>query len=200
MGLSFCPSDSANKFDLVKDLNWFVRRLAWKAIFQNTKKTTESEEALAFFKQTLTKKGDFRAIRDLMELLNENSGMDKIVEFDYKLGEFVEVVYTTPVSEPLPFWKKSTKFPQLQNFPHLVAFLQKVMDEINKLGFAIDPSCTLTPEQTRALQELSCIDTVVVKPSDKGGEHSTYGHWGYYDKMCFDILRNDDLYRTVPDS
>lgn len=37
-----------------------------------------------------------RAIRDLVELLNENDGLDENVEFDYMQGEFVEEVYTPP--------------------------------------------------------------------------------------------------------
>lgn len=78
---------------------------------------TESEEAVSFFQQTSTKKDDFRAIRDLVELLNENGGLDADVEFDYKSGEFIVVVYTTPKNESLPFRKKYTKFPQLQNSP-----------------------------------------------------------------------------------
>lgn len=102
-------------------------------------------------------------------------------------------------SKPLPFWKKSTKFPQLQNFLHLLAFLQKVTEEINKLEFAIDPTFNLIPEQTRALQELRNMDTVVVKRSYKGGNIVLMDN-GYYEKMCFDFLRNSDWYRTVHDS
>lgn len=99
------------------------------------------------------------------------------------LGKFVEIVYTTPECEPLPFRKKSNKLPQFQNFPHVVAFLQKVTEDINKLNFKIDPGCNLYPEQTRALRELSCIDTVVVRPSDKGG-NIVLMDAAYYKKKC----------------
>lgn len=59
-----------------------------------------------------------------MELLNENGGLHNNVEFDYKEGEFVDVVYTVPENDPFPLKKKSTKFPQLQNFPHLIATMR----------------------------------------------------------------------------
>lgn len=68
-----------------------------------------------------------------MELLHENEGLDDNIEFDYDSGEFAEVIYTTPEQEPLPLRKKSTKFPQLQNFPQLSAFIQKFCAEIDLL-------------------------------------------------------------------
>lgn len=61
-----------------------------------------------------------------MELLHENGGPDDDIEFKYESGEFVEVLYSTPEQKPLPLRKKSTKFLQLQNFPYLSAFIQKV--------------------------------------------------------------------------
>lgn len=195
MGLSFCPSDAANKFNLVKNLNLFVRRLAWKAIF-HTQKCIEADEALAFFQQSSTRKGDFRAIRDLVELLNENGGLDPNIKLDYNVGEFVETIYMIPESEPLPLRKKSDKLPQLQQFPHLLAFLQKVTGDINKLEFAIDPEYNLLPEQTNALMELKNMDTVVVKASDKGGNIVLMDN-SYNERMCLDILRNVDWNRPV---
>lgn len=50
-----------------------------------------------------------------------------------------------------------------------MAFLQKMTEEINKLEFSIDPEHNLTPEQLTALKELSHVDTIVVKQSDKCG-------------------------------
>lgn len=111
----------------------------------------------------------------------------------------MEVVYTTPESEPLPFRGKSTKFPQLQNFPHLLAFLQKVTDDVNKLTFTIDPDSNLSLEQTRALRELASIKTLVIKPSDKGGNIVLMDS-KQYEAMYLDLLRNQDWYRAVPDS
>lgn len=104
-----------------------------KQIF-NTETRTEADEALAFFQRSTTRKGDFQAIRDLVELPNDNDNFDPNVEFDYNTGEYVEVVYMTPENEPLPLQKKSNKFPQLQQFPHLVAFLQNTSISIIFLG------------------------------------------------------------------
>lgn len=57
-----------------------------------------------------------------MEIIDENGGLDDNIEFDNDLAEFVEVPYTTPECEPLPFRKKSTKLSQLQGFPALGGF------------------------------------------------------------------------------
>lgn len=81
LGLSCCPSDNADKFELIKELNLFVRRLAWKAIF-NTKFFTDSEQSFSFFQQISTRKVDFCAICYLVELLHENEDFDENIEFN----------------------------------------------------------------------------------------------------------------------
>lgn len=68
------------------------------------------------------------------------------------MGEFVEGLYTTSENEPLPLRKQSTMFPQLQNIPHLVAFLQKVTEEMNHLEFPIVQVDNLTLEQLIAFK------------------------------------------------
>lgn len=53
---------------------------------------------------------------------------------------------------PYPFVTNPLNFHNFKTFL-ICLVLQKVTEEINKLEFAIDPDCNLTPEQTRALQE-----------------------------------------------
>lgn len=101
----------------------------------------------------------------------------------------------TPECEPLPLKKRSTKFPQLQGFLHLVAFLQKKTEDIDKLNFIGNPS----PKQTEALHQLTSLDKVVIKPSDKGGNIVLMDS-EYYERMYLDLLHNRDWYRTVPNS
>lgn len=145
--------DKARKFDLVKDLNLFVRRLAWKATF-STKTLTDEERSATFFQQTSTRKADFQAISNLVELLNENCGPEDNIEFDYKLGEYVEVEYCTPENEPLPLTKKSTKFPQMKGFPHLVAFLQKMTKDLDGLHLVDVPEHNLSPTSQKPFANL----------------------------------------------
>lgn len=57
----------------------------------------------------------------------------------------------------------------------------------------------MTSEQTKALNELRNLSDVVIKASDKGGNIVLMDSC-YYEKMCFDILRNADWYRPIPDS
>lgn len=88
------------------NFNWLkIKLICQKAGLKdhfNTQKTTDSERALAFFQQSTTRKGDFRAIPDLVDLLNENGGLDENIKFDYEEGELVEMVYNAPENEPLP--------------------------------------------------------------------------------------------------
>lgn len=104
-----------------------------------------------------------------MELLHENGCLEDNIEFDFETSEFLEVMYTTLELEPLSFRKKSTNFPQLQNFPCLSAFTQKVSAEIEDLDVRVCDSSNLTQQQSKALQELLEEESLVIKPSDKGG-------------------------------
>lgn len=80
------------------------------------------------------------------------------------------MVYSSlPEFDPLALHKKSTKFPQLQGFPHLGAFLQKMTEDINELQLSDVLEQNLSLQQTEALRQLGALDKVVIKPSDKGG-------------------------------
>lgn len=81
--LRFCPSNSLSSFELVKDIQLFARRLAWKDPVE------PEQEAIHFFSQSSTKKVDFRAICDLIDLLHEGGDTINNLEFDYDTGEFV---------------------------------------------------------------------------------------------------------------
>lgn len=81
--LSLCPSHSSSSFELVKDVQLFARRLACKAICDN-KPTDPAQVANSFFDKTSTKKVDFRAIRNLMDLLYEGGKYTNNLEFNYE--------------------------------------------------------------------------------------------------------------------
>lgn len=72
----------------------------------------------------------------------------------------------------MPLRKKATKFPQLQGFPHLGAFLQKMTNDINELQLTGAPEHNLSPQQTEALHQLEALDKVLLKQSNKGGTSS----------------------------
>lgn len=120
------------------------------------------------------------------------------IEFDYDLGECIKVIYTTPESESLPLRKKSTKFPQLQSFPHQLAFQQKMTEDIEKLNFS-NSDQNLSIAQSEALRQLASLDKVVIKPSDKGVNIVLMDSKDY-EKMCLDLLQNRDWYRADPNS
>lgn len=85
-----------------------MRRLVWKAIF-NKQPMDLTSQASTYFSQQGIKKADYRAIRDLVEFLHENGGLEGNVEFDYETGNLWRLF------THFPCIKKSTKFPPLQN-------------------------------------------------------------------------------------
>lgn len=72
LGFSFCPASQADNFEVVKDVNLFARRLT----YINTCMTRKGERK----KQELIERGqwkgftvqDFMALKDLVDLLDEN--------------------------------------------------------------------------------------------------------------------------------
>lgn len=120
-GLTFCPTSSLDRFEFIKVVNLFARRLTLKVIYN---KSSLSPEDLAVVNlQKGIKKSESRAIRDLVELLYESGDPHDNFEFDYNTGEFLEVVYTTPETEQIPLKNKSsfTSKP-----PLLCCFRQKI--------------------------------------------------------------------------
>lgn len=70
-GLSFCPSTNIDKYETIKDVYLFSRNLTYKFLFD--KQVLQSKQDKAITEQVKHfSMEDFRVLRDLILLLEEN--------------------------------------------------------------------------------------------------------------------------------
>lgn len=167
-----------DKFTLVKDLYLFTRKLTFKYLFDKdrTKKAEEKTEADQYKGYTMA---DFRALRDLIQLLNENEEKEEVV------WEKKPSPPDTDESESNQkrFRPKSQKFPPLQSSPCIWAFLTQVTKAVEQLNLPPIHEGNLNQKQLQASSENSSI---TIKPADKGGNDVR----NQYDETCKKILTN----------
>lgn len=190
LGLSFCPSQHIDKFTLVKDLHIFARNLTYKYIFDTDrgKGVKREEDLYKGFKVQ-----DFRALKMLIQLLDENEGYADSQDSSYKEEE---VITATPIV-PLKFKAKSQKFPNLQTCPAVWAFLKQTTKQIEGMQFPKRTINNLSLAQQSALKNLMEKEDLVIKPSDKGGNVVLMNREDYIN-MCLHILNNQEWYQQVP--
>lgn len=123
LGLSLCLSQKIDKFILVKDLHLFARNLTYKYIFDNDRGRVawREEDLYKGFKVQ-----DFRALKILIQLLDENEGSADSSE----LSADDEEPDTEQAPEPCKFKAKSQKCPNLQTYPAVWAFLKQTKKNV----------------------------------------------------------------------
>lgn len=72
MGLSFCPDGEADKFELVKDLHLFARRLMYKVLYDNQQNATALPENDNSILDNVALQ-EMQALQDLMSLWDESN-------------------------------------------------------------------------------------------------------------------------------
>lgn len=105
---------------------------------------------------------DFRALRDLMLLLDENeqhSQDDTLVVSNPSPG--------APVPKN-PLRAKSQRFPDLMINPSIWAFLMGTINDVKKMN-VMPKHRNLTLAQAQAITQLENHPDLVIKPTDKGG-------------------------------
>ncbi|XP_053576073.1 uncharacterized protein LOC128665863 [Bombina bombina] len=138
-GLSFCPSNSLDLFEVTKDLHLFARKLALKKIM-----TPKIQIDLACRKE--------RDTLDCLEtLLYEQS------------NEITDILPKTDLK------KKSTYMPSFSSIPNISVFVQNVSQELTQVQTTKIVNDNLTKSERRALKELINHQELVIKPADKGG-------------------------------
>lgn len=77
LGLSFCPTQKGNKFELAKDVLLFARKLLFHVIHDTTI-TLQAQKAqdMELWKDFTI--NDFRALKDLMQLWKESNPIEPI--------------------------------------------------------------------------------------------------------------------------
>lgn len=187
LGLSFCPSRSLDNFEVVKDIFLFARKLLFKSMYTKTKK---SEEIIA----PNLKTADFKALRDLNLLLQENEGIESSW-LDAWESDDSEEEKIDDSKQHKQFKRKSHRFPALSQNPALALFVKQTAKEIESLNK--DKSIrNLTPEQQNALHSLKNNLDITIKGSDKGGNIVLMDN-SKYEEMCLKILNNRKCYRKI---
>lgn len=72
-GLSFCPDEGIDVFDIVKDVNLFARKLILKVLLD---KSSSKPNYLELFKGYTV--ADFRALKDLILLMQESEELGSL--------------------------------------------------------------------------------------------------------------------------
>lgn len=132
---------------------------------------------------------DFRALRDLILLLDENDHSDQID--------------TSSISEPLsdtsaPFGTfkcKSQCFPDLMTNPNIWSFLMGTVNDIKQMNIIPKPH-NLTPAQTKAISKLQNHPDLEIKPADKA-RNIVLMTKTQYEHMVMNILCNKEWYVCI---
>lgn len=118
---------------------------------------------------------DINALEDLMELWDEGH----IDENEYLAADLLQSGQATAspdlalshiISLPKDYKPKSLTFPTMQGNPNVWAFTQQVTNEIRKTKWKGLTQSNLTPAQKEALISLQQEMSLILKPSDKGGQ------------------------------
>ncbi|XP_040196440.1 uncharacterized protein LOC120929221 [Rana temporaria] len=134
---------------------------------------------------------DFRALKILIQLLDENESSEDLIDLSDEIEPEIELI-----PEPCKFRTKSQRFPNLQTSPAVWAFLKQTRKQIENLVIPKISDNNLSKKQQQALTELTSNSELVIKPSDKGGNVVVMTRIQYI-KMCDKILCNDNWYKII---
>lgn len=184
LGLSFCPSKNLDRYELIKDIHIFVINLTYKFLFDKDRTRAKEEkdlsESIKHFKMA-----EFRALRDLILLLDENENVD-VPDDD------IPVSITLPIKK---FKLKSKNFPDLTTSPQAWAFLSSIIGDIKRLEISPRRS-NLTKIQLQTISKIQNHPDIVVTGADKEGNIVLMNR-SFYENMCLKIVSNSDWYRPI---
>lgn len=157
MGLSYCPNKSTDRFEIIKDINLFARKVLFKSMYliQNTKQEAEIVPNLTA--------AEFRAIRDLNLLLQESDVSWKMDMDDELQNEESSEVVEQPPSKKIK--RKFNTFPPLNQNPTLVLFVRQTRREIENMKND-NVTKNWSPIQNLALKSLKNNFGITIKASD----------------------------------
>ncbi|XP_077344465.1 uncharacterized protein LOC143988608 [Lithobates pipiens] len=190
LGLTFCPDSNTTKFQLIKDLHLFARRLLYRVIFDKpvTPDFDSNDNVRSYENMT-----EHYAIKNLMELWEEGNTDDDDSEAISTPSLSVPGVSFPP---PPSFKCKSRAFPLLNANPNIWAFIQQTTIEIEKLSFHSPLSNNLSLQHRAAIKSLQKNTNLIIKPADKGG-NLVIMEVVQYTSMCRNILSNRNWYRPI---
>lgn len=175
-----------DKFEVIKDLHLYTRKLLLKSMFDKTKPDTKGFQTLS----------ERRALDNLNSLLEESEPKDLIDNIDLEalLTGATTSGETAPKKSSLK--KISSLYPASSSNQGVSTFLKMNCQKIKNLKPTPPVSDNLTKNEKAALQNLLNKHEITMKTSDKGGnivlmDNDKYSH------MCMKILSNRDWYRPV---
>ncbi|CAJ0967227.1 unnamed protein product [Ranitomeya imitator] len=169
-GLTFVPTMRFDPFTWIKDLNLFTRKLRWRNFFY--KNDLQKCQQLGISAEDLN---DFEILTELSE-------------------ESSRVAGEGPFSDLKP---TSSRMPPSCDFGSIDVFQKLVTDEINNIIPSFDSTHpNLTHLERKSLNDLKNNTSLVIKPSDKGG-NTVIMDYEKYTEMCMSILSDVSSYEIL---
>lgn len=168
-GLSFSPTPLFNTFTWVKDINLFARRLALKKFFAVQNADT----------------------RQLIQRDNDTIGILDSLLWEQEVG-------TTDLQGPFSQLKpRSTFTPNFTQFSNIDTFVTLVTKDLKNLKAKSNKKFSnLTEQERTALENLLKNETIICKPSDKGGNIVVQDRTQYCD-MVMRLLNDKQTYKIL---
>lgn len=143
-----------DKFEVIKDLHLYTRKLLLKSMFDKTRPDTEGFRTLS----------ERRALDNLNALLEENEPKDLIDTIDLEA-----LLMGATTAEKSYLKKTSSLYPAPSSNQGVSTFLKMTCQEIKKLKPTPSISDNLTRNEKAALQNLLNNHEITIKALDKGG-------------------------------
>lgn len=189
-GLTFCPQDNLDTFEVITDLHLFARRLLLKSLHAKVDENIDTTDWASFSMR------EFKALRHLTLLFQESNSLDLIDQID--LETLLSTANESTENSTTRFKKPSAKFPPLNLNPSIEIFVKQTLRDLLKLQHNRNVrSQNLTVEESQALNSLCNNTKITIKPSDKGGNVVLMNNEDYV-RMCQNILDNGEWYKTIP--
>lgn len=170
LGLGFCPKHILDKFNLIKDLYLFVRKLCLKVSHHRDASGGERTDPL-----TLLSKSQCRELRELLlsDLDSPEVPIDQSANQE-DLIDLIDLEEYLNLEDPLKpslegLRKKYDFFPSPTISPNANLFFMQVVAEMITLIIERTPPSNLTQAQSRALEKLKTYKHLTIKASDEGG-------------------------------
>lgn len=186
--LSFCPESDVDKFEVIKDLQFFARKLILKSVYSKDIMFTDEKT-----------KSD-KALDDLISLLDEQDDIDLIdrVHVDSLFNAHI-TIHTDNQATNSKLKKKSDKFPSPNLNTNLGVFLAMTTKEIKKININVSEVQIMSVQDKLAIKTLTNQHQLTIKPADKGANIVIMSNI-QNKAMCLKILKNKEWYRPIPRS
>lgn len=159
-GLSFCSNQDIDKFEAIKDIQLFARKIILKQLYCKTVKEGRS-----------LKPQELQAIDNLIALLEEsdlNPDLIDRIDIEHLLQKLDHVPSPTTNMTLQNVKKKSDKFPALGLNANVLAFFRLTISEIKNIKIKPYMNSNLSVPEYETLQNIFSNSTITIKPSEKG--------------------------------